>query len=182
MPTPDTTTGATEPPQAHAEAGFESHRHEVYGWAYRLLGRHHDALDVAQDVFMRWLDQVADEVPTQPRAWLRRVTINRSIDVLRRRGRPGAEPKLLEQVVARVEDDPEQQELRRCIGAALESLSDAQRGVMIAKVFDGLTFAEVATEQQIAIPTAKTHFLRAARSLRGALAPYWSPDGDEGSG
>ena len=27
---------------------FEQYRHDVYAWAYRLLGRHHDALDVAR--------------------------------------------------------------------------------------------------------------------------------------
>ena len=35
---------------------FEEHRDEVYRWAYRLVGRHHDALDVAQDVFVKWID------------------------------------------------------------------------------------------------------------------------------
>ena len=67
------TTGAD-----HSAAEFEQHRHEVYGWAYRLLGRHHDALDVAQDVFLRWLGHRGADAPQHPRAWLRRVTINRS--------------------------------------------------------------------------------------------------------
>ena len=57
----------TEP--AHT---FETHRHEVYGWAYRLLGCHHDAIDVAQDVFIRWADRPAGDAPAHPRAWLRR--------------------------------------------------------------------------------------------------------------
>ena len=45
----------------HGE-GFERYRHEVYAWAYRLLGRHHDALDVAQDVFLRWAAQRREAV------------------------------------------------------------------------------------------------------------------------
>jgi len=32
---------------AERDAAFEAYRDEVYTWAYRLLGRHHDALDVA---------------------------------------------------------------------------------------------------------------------------------------
>src|SRR3990172_5054926 len=64
---------------------FEQYARQVYGWAYRVLGRHHDALDVVQDVFLRWDEQCAVSLPAQPRGWLRRVTFNRAIDMCRRR-------------------------------------------------------------------------------------------------
>ena len=49
------------------DAAFEAYRNEVYSWAYRLLGCHHDALDVAQDVFLKWVDQCREAPPRNPR-------------------------------------------------------------------------------------------------------------------
>jgi DNA-directed RNA polymerase specialized sigma24 family protein len=68
-----------------SSGGFEPYAGQVYGWAYRFLGRHHDALDVVQDVFLRWDQQCSQARPLQPRGWLRRVTLNRAIDVSRKR-------------------------------------------------------------------------------------------------
>ena len=52
---------------ADANAAFDRYREEVYAWAYRILGRHHDALDVAQDVFLRWLRKRPDGGADSPR-------------------------------------------------------------------------------------------------------------------
>ncbi|MCH8244042.1 MAG: LysM peptidoglycan-binding domain-containing protein [Planctomycetes bacterium] len=71
-----------------ASGDFEKYTADVYGWAYRLLGRHHDALDVVQDVFLRWDAQCAQHPPDQPRPWLRRVTLNRAIDLTEARPAP----------------------------------------------------------------------------------------------
>ena len=160
----------------HGQA-FERHRHEVYAWAYRLLGRHHDALDVAQDVFLRWVDQPPDAAPAHPRAWLRRVTVNRAIDVLRQR-RPEGDAALPDGVPARV-DPVEDHELRDAVARGMRSLSDTQRSVLVAKIYDGLTFAEIASELDIAIPTAKTHYLRGLAAMRDELSRQWAPERSE---
>ena len=156
---------------------FERYRADVYRWAYRLLGRHHDALDVAQDVFLRWVEHAGRTAPGNPRAWLRRVTTNRAIDVLRVRRRSPASEGPPSGLSAPVEDDTlEVEDLRREIATALEGLTDAQRSVLIAKVYDGLTFAQIAAENHVAIPTAKTHYLRALTAVRDRLARRWGPE------
>lgn len=159
------------------DAAFEVYRNEVYGWAYRLLGRHHDALDVAQDVFLKWVDQCRDEPPRNPRAWLRQVTIRRAIDYRRantsRRAREASSPPSTVQVHDSLVS---REELRAQVTDALESLSEMQRVVLVAKVFDGLTFARIAVELEIAVPTAKTHYLRAVVALRDRLGEQWGPE------
>jgi len=164
------------PESTDAVGVFERYRRDVYGWAYRLLGRHHDAQDASQDVFLRWLLQSRRTVPDNPRGWLRQVTINRAIDLLRAR-RP-AEPTLDAVTLAAPPaelDETEKQELRRDIANAIGSVTEAQRGVLIAKVYDGLTFAQIAAELGLAIPTVKTHYLRALAAVRDALARRWAP-------
>ncbi len=166
--TPSTTT---EP-----GAAYERYRGDVYGWAYRLLGRHHDALDVAQDVFLRWLRQTRREVPRHPRGWLRQVTINRALDLLRsRRAEPARTRSGPPPPAPNAPGGAETEELRADIAAALATLTDAQRCVLIAKVHDGMTFAAIAAEQHLAVSTAKTHYLRALSAVRHRLAARWAP-------
>lgn len=159
--------------------GFEQYTGEVYGWAYRLLGRHHDALDVVQDVFLRWDAQCARQTPHRPRGWLRRVTLNRAIDLHRDR-QPALEPadEVIEQTdtwdhaVERVDREV----LRADIAAALDRLSQLQRGVLVAKVYDEMTFAEIAAELDLALSTVKTHYLRAVRTVRDRLQRRWAEE------
>ena len=159
------------------DAAFEAYRNEVYGWAYRLLGRHHDALDVAQEVFLKWVDQCRDTPPRSPRAWLRQVTIHQAIDYRRanasRRARETSSPPSTVQVVDSIVS---REELRREIAEAMATLSQMQRCVLVAKVHDGLTFARIASELEIAVPTVKTHYLRAVVALRDRLGKQWGPE------
>ena len=158
------------------DAAFESYRNEVYTWAYRLLGRHHDALDVAQDVFLRWVNQCASSPPRNPRAWLRRVTIHRAIDFRRsnasRRIREMRSPA---STVHADESTVARDELRSDLADAVAALSEMQQSVLFAKVYDGLTFARIAAELEIALPTVKTHYLRAVCALRDRLGQQWGP-------
>ena len=159
---------------------FEPYARQVYAWAYRLLGRHHDALDVVQDVFLRWDEQCLSTMPDRPRGWLRRVTFNRAIDLFRKRGMDGLaarQPAPPQEVVAGLAS-PDRALLRADIAAALDELSEAQREVFVAKAYDEMTFAQIAAELEVSVPTAKTHYLRAVRALRDRLRPRWAEEGD----
>jgi len=160
----------------HSTSGiFERFAPQVYAWAYRLLGRHHDALDVVQDVFIKWTTQCRKDEPQRPAGWLRRVTLNRAVDVARKRH----EPVDLELVGPRLAssdaspDDGDLDTLRSDVSAALRLLPEMQRSVLVAKVYDELTFAEVAEELDISMSTAKTHYVRALGSLRDRLRNRW---------
>ncbi len=45
-----------------------------------------------------------------------------------------------------------------------------QRLVVIAKTVESLTFARIAADLEVSIPTAKTHYRRAIDTLRARLA------------
>jgi RNA polymerase sigma-70 factor (ECF subfamily) len=150
-------------------ADFERYRHQVYRWAYRVLGSHHDALDVAQDVFLQWT-ATSDAAIEHPRAWLRQVTIHCAIDVLRmRRRHEGLDGSAVEREDEVVGGGLERAEIRRHVAAALVELTDMQRRVLMAKVYGERTFASIAEDLGIAVPTAKTHYLRGLRAVRDRL-------------
>lgn len=168
-------TKRAEPSVAGA---FEAHTNEVYGWAYRLLGRHHDALDVVQDVFLKWIGQCESETPNHTRGWLRRVTINRSIDVIRERRRMEDANELVRPDAASLPrlTGVEHDELREDVAVALDTLTDVQRSILVAKVYDGMTFAKIAEELGIAVSTVKTHYVRAIGHVSVKLQPGWTPE------
>ena len=180
-------TGLTAAIGSPGGEGFEQYQGEVYGWAYRLLGCHHDALDVVQDVFLRWDAQCTREAPARPHGWLRQVTLNRAIDLRRRRR---AAPESGDNAASRgIRHDVQQQAiggdaaarldqevLRDDIAAALSLLSDAQRGVLVAKVYDEMTFARIGDEMGLAVSTVKTHYLRAVRTVRDRLQRRWAKE------
>ena len=163
--------GCASAPAAAADL-FERHRLEVYRWAVRLLGRHDDALDVTQDVGVRWLLQCRRQLPENPRGWLRRATLNRATDGLRTRYvRQEAQRarRLRPPVTEATDESLEHAELRQRVGQALATLSTMQREVLVAKLWDALTFAQIARELAIATPTAKTHYVRALAAIRDQL-------------
>lgn len=168
-------------PGSSSASAFEQYSREVYGWAYRLLGRHHDSLDVVQEVFLRWNRQCADKAPLRPRGWLRRVTVNRAIDVCRSQRADGERAAAALARPAKTTDGAggavDLETLRDDIAAAFARLTDMQRGVLIAKVFDELTFAAIAVEHELAVSTVKTHYLRAIRTVRDRLRERWDDKG-----
>jgi RNA polymerase sigma factor (sigma-70 family) len=66
--------------------------------------------------------------------------------------------------------------LREDIASALDRLSDIQRSVLVAKVYDEMTFAAIAAEMNVAVSTVKTHYLRAVQAVRDRLRPRWADE------
>jgi RNA polymerase sigma-70 factor (ECF subfamily) len=142
-------------------------RKRVYQWCYRLLRNHHDALDATQEVLLRSFTRSSTTVENQ-RAWLRRVTINHCIDLVRKRGPSGplgASHLDSSSVSGQVAD----RELHRAIVDGLSRLSDRQRAVLVAKVYDHETFSAIADAMGLSVSSVKTHYLRALDALRVSL-------------
>jgi RNA polymerase sigma-70 factor (ECF subfamily) len=150
-------------------ACFNAHRARVYRWAYALCGRHEDARDVVQEVFLRMLKR-PPELPAAAAAvsWLRQVTSRVVID--RWRAESSRQTARREYVVpATSEQAVETYELVERVRAALQTLSEQQRLVVMAKTYDGMTFRQIADELGIAVPTVKTHYVRALSAVRVRL-------------
>jgi RNA polymerase sigma-70 factor (ECF subfamily) len=158
---------------------FDAHRDAVYAWAYRVLRNHHDALDVTQEVFVKWWRAHREgDNPRHPAAWLRRVTVNQSLNLCRaRRHETGEKP--MTPLAAAVGDDLERREVASAVADALGDMSEQQRLVLFAKTYDGCTFAEIAEQMDLSIPTVKTHYLRALRTARIRLKEAGWLTGDD---
>ncbi|MFQ5806429.1 MAG: RNA polymerase sigma factor [Phycisphaerae bacterium] len=154
---------------ADVEAYFRAYRARVYRWAYALCGRHEDALDVVQEVFLRMVRRPPElSVASAAVAWLRQVTSRVVIDRWRAEAtRAATQQKYV--LHAGPQETPDSRELADRVRAALETLSEQQRLVLMAKTYDRMTFQQIADELGIAVPTAKTHYLRALSAVRARL-------------
>lgn len=154
------------------ETLFRRYRDRVYRWAYALCGRHADAADICQEVFIRTLvRQPRLDGEAACRGWLRRVATTIAIDRWRAQRSGRVEPDAVESggFSERADERAAAQETAERLRSALEQISEQQRLVLIAKEFDDRTFAEIAEELGIAVSTVKTHYVRALEALRREL-------------
>ena len=157
----------------------ERYRSMVYRVAYQFAGNHHDAEDIAQDVFIkvfRSLDRFRHDA--QLTSWLYRIIMNACIDH-KRRSRfssnaafgDDAEQRMLN--APEENPGPEDRAYGSEIGLVLESeigrLPKGQRVVFVMRHHQGMKLCEIADTLGLAEGTVKRQLHAAVHRLRDAL-------------
>jgi RNA polymerase sigma-70 factor, ECF subfamily len=152
---------------------------KIQGVVFRVVGADEDARDVCQEVFLkayRGLPSFKKEARFS--SWLYQIALNACRDRLRRRrgrhhmsledleetadGPLGAKgPSALERVASR--------EVRERVAAAMATLPEEQREVIVLKEYEGLTFPEIAEALTVPVSTVKTRLYRGLVQLRQRL-------------
>ncbi len=151
----------------------------VYRMAYQFVGNHHDAEDIAQDVFIkvfRGLDRFRHDA--QVTSWLYRIVMNACIDH-RRRQTPAGWAPFTEDTEVRMLNapeetpGPEEQAYGGELGDVLEQevarLPPGQRLVFMMRHHEGLKLCEIASALGLAEGTVKRQLHAAVHRLRHAL-------------
>ena len=146
----------------------------VYNAAYRVLGREEDAVDVAQTVFLKVAEHMADYDPRHKFfSWIYRIAMNEALNLLRRNGRN--QP---------LEDDVEfegpdslrpdwqanEAENARRIQKALLGMKPADRAVIALRHFSECSYEEIAQILEIDVKTVKSRLFEARTRMRSLLA------------
>jgi RNA polymerase sigma-70 factor (ECF subfamily) len=126
------------------------------------------AEDVLQDAFVK-LAGVIDRRPDAELTfgYLATIVRNESYSLLRRRRR---RHENVEPLIDRESPDATEEE-RIILDRALRALPPEQREVVYLKVFEGLTFQEIADRCAISINTAASRYRYAMEAMRHSLAP-----------
>ncbi|HXG55048.1 MAG TPA: RNA polymerase sigma factor [Vicinamibacterales bacterium] len=161
------------------QALVERHRSMVYRVAYQFGGNHHDAEDIAQDVFMkvyRSLDRFRQDA--QLTSWMYRIAMNACIDH-RRRQSPASSAPFGEEAELKMLHTPEEApgpeetayagELGGVLEAEIGRLPPGQRMVFIMRHHQGLKLGEIAAALGLAEGTVKRQLHAAVHRLRRAL-------------
>lgn len=148
------------------------HQRGVWRMVRRYVRSDADAFDITQQVFVRAFRGLASFRGTASvRSWLYRIAINCALSWLRdhKREQPAEidEHALVEAPVApgRIADGEESKRLR----AAIAQLPPKQKLVLELRVFDDLSFKEVAELADCSENTAKVNFHYAVKRLRDIL-------------
>ena len=178
---PDTDLIARAAAGDHAafHAIVERHRAMVYRVAYQFAGNHHDAEDIAQDVFIKVYRSLARfRQDAQLTSWMYRIVMNACIDYRRRHAPAGAAPfgEEAEQKMLNTPAEapgPEERAYAGEVGEALEAeiqrLPPGQRMVFIMRHHQGLKLGEIAESLGLAEGTVKRQLHAAVHRLRQAL-------------
>lgn len=158
----------------------------LYAVAYRIVGQRADAEEVVVEVFAQaWRDAPRFEAGRGSVAgWLTTIARSRALDLVRARSRrdritaaaaadrPDASPAMGE-----LRADPagalDNDERRRQVRQALESLSPPQRQAIELAYFEGLSQSEIAERLQEPLGTVKTRVRLGMQKLRECLRHFY---------
>jgi RNA polymerase sigma-70 factor (ECF subfamily) len=159
------------------------HQDRVVRLCARILGDRDEALDVAQETFLRAYRHAADAEPRGALStWLHRIAVNLCLNRLRRRRlvrflsltpEPEAEragPEVAEPASAAA--DPERELLARerwrRTREAIDALPAGQRAVLVLARFEGMSGREIAETLGISEGAVESRLVRAMRRLAAA--------------
>jgi RNA polymerase sigma-70 factor, ECF subfamily len=156
---------------------YESHAQALFAFLLNFTRNEADTRDLLQEVFIK-LAQRPDLLKgvREERGFLIRLAHNQAIDLMRRHG---TREKNYGQLAAETMDlfaaaaDTDEQEFRRALVKALGELPPEQRAVAHLKLWEGLTFEQIAATLDIPPNTAASRYRYALDKLRERLRPLY---------
>ena len=159
---------------------YRRYADRLFGYLLRYVQDRAEAEDLLQEVFMTVLrDEALELRPGQVGGWFFTVAKNRALSRVRRRR---TEERHQENAVApppveTPEVNAERRELLARVELAVEGLPQPQAEALMLKVVGGLTYAQIASVQQVPEGTAKSRLHHAIRAVRAFFAR--EPRGEE---
>ena len=154
----------------------------IYNVALRILQNKEEAEEVAQDVFMKIFQSIdLFDGSCSLKTWIYRITVNKSLDVLRVRKRKTGWLVLSnffyennEEKIAAVDfKNPimqmEQKEESEIIFAAIEKLPERQKAVFVLYQFEDMSYKEISSTLEISVSAVDSLMSRAKKQLREKL-------------
>ncbi len=148
----------------------------VYNYLLRITGNREDALDLAQDVFLKAYQNLRKlEDPGRFGPWLYRIAHNEAYSMFRKR-RPETdvdelEPEASGTGIAVGGSSVFPVELSLAVASALNRLSPEQREAVVLKIYQGFKFEEMAEILSCPVSTVKSRLYTALELLKAELAP-----------
>jgi RNA polymerase sigma-70 factor (ECF subfamily) len=159
------------------------HQDRIFNVAYQVVRNRDDALDVAQEAFVRAFASLPTfKGEASFTTWIHRIAVNLAIDCLRRRRR--GDPQDYDDSRAAPEDgeigasapeNPEtalgSRQVRALLARGLEQLPPVHRAVLVLREIEGLSYEEIAQAVDCSLGTVMSRLFYARRKLRKVLQP-----------
>ena len=152
-----------------AERAFRLHYRDVLRFVRRRTATEHEAEEVTQAVFA----QAAERLEASPhsaalRGWLFTVARRRLLDEARRRSRSGSVVSL-DGLALPVGERRYGGEVSKTLRRAFDRLPASQRSVVVGRLIEGRSFAELAAALGVSEAACKMRFMRGLESVRAVF-------------
>ena len=156
---------------------YDEHAQPIFAFLLNFTRDEADTRDLLQEIFVKLarepklLNGVREE-----RAFLIRLAHNAAIDLMRRRG---TRERIKENFAAETisifapANNPDEKVFREELAVALGELPEEQRVVVHLKLWEGLTFEQIAAALGIPPNTAASRYRYGLDKLRGRLRPLY---------
>ena len=163
--------------RAEIEGLYDEYAPALFAFLLNFTRNETDTRDVLQEVFVKLARQPdALRAVRDQRAFLLRLAHNAAIDLMRRRS---TRARQHEQFGAErlspfaATEDPDEAAFREELSAALGELPTDQRAVVHLKLWEGLTFEQIAGVLEIPLNTAASRYRYGLDKLRARLRPLY---------
>ncbi|MFY9232866.1 MAG: sigma-70 family RNA polymerase sigma factor [Fimbriimonadaceae bacterium] len=162
----------------------DAYQNRVFGFVKRMVGDLDEAADISQEVFVRaYQNFVRFDGRSSVRTWLFRIAHNLCVDRARKNLRTPAETR----IDSAFEDDEPMEfadsrwdpetavltgELMTAAEAAIGTMSEKLRSVLLLHDKEDLAYDEIARLLELPIGTVKSRLFLARAHLQSALKPY----------
>src|SRR5512141_718145 len=153
------------------------HQRYIYNLALRVLRNEEEALDIAQETFLRaWTALPNLKGQSQFRTWLYRITTNLCYNRLPnlRRSMNDLGDDVMEEIPETNLDNPaskfESSETRSHLYKAIDDLDNNYKLLITLRYQNELSYEEIASTLNLPLGTVKTGIFRAKEQLRKSLA------------
>lgn len=157
----------------------KNYQQMAYATAYGFVGNREDALELAQDAFVkayRAMDRFDTSMPFYP--WLYRIVKNTCLNHIKKRRRRGETSfeglREAGRQFASPKGAPDHSaglgEIRSAVGRALDELQDDHREIIVLRHIHGLSYAQIADCLGVPKGTVMSRLHAARRRIRDLLA------------
>lgn len=169
---------------------FQKYHRRAYAVAFGVVKRQEDALDIVQDAFIKVHKHIGNFQGTSSfYTWLYRIVMNLAIDQVRRKRKVTEWGEDIQKddavgdgtLLPHVPDENPartvvRRELKAKIAAALDTLPEYHRAVIVLREVEGMSYEEMAQVLDVPKGTIMSRLFHARRKMQEQLAPYL--DGD----
>lgn len=163
------------------------YENKVFTIAYRLMGNHADAADLAQDAFIKIYQALPNfRGDSSFSTWIYHITVNVCRDELRKRQRrptvsldeTTGENNITYEIRSTApgpEEMLDQNETQVMIQQCLNTLSDDYRSILVMREIQELSYEEIAETLGCSLGTVKSRLSRARQALKEKLSKQMEP-------
>jgi RNA polymerase sigma-70 factor (ECF subfamily) len=153
---------------------YDIHARAIFAFLLNLTRNDADAGDILQDVFVKIAERpVLLNGVKEMRPWLIRMAHRQAIDLIRRRGSHtrAIEASAEELPLFAPAEDADGEAFRAAVAGAMAELPEEQRAVVHLKIWEAMTFAEIADALGLSANTAASRYRYALDKLEALLRP-----------